>query len=214
MAGRAETLEAINDLLASATIFTSTSADLLATGLLDIAGDRLTFAQLKLLRLVQRQGTLSIGDVAGFLGVSNAAASKAVDRLVRSGVLSRAEGRGDRRTTEVTVTAEGHALLEEFEARTSGLLLKRLAGTDLRQLRDLSGSLDRLSLSLSAGGDEEARVCFRCGLYFREDCLLRTLTDRECYLHLGSGRRSGESLPAARRVKGGYRGRATTGGIR
>ncbi|MBP1631812.1 MAG: transcriptional regulator, MarR family protein [Acidobacteria bacterium] len=213
MAGRAETLEAINDLLASATIFTSTSADLLATGLLGIAGDRLTFAQLKLLRLVQRQGTLSIGDVAGFLGVSNAAASKAVDRLVRSGVLSRAEGRGDRRTTEVTVTAEGHALLEQFEARTSGLLLKRLAGADPRRLRDLSGSLDRLSMFLSAG-DEEARVCFRCGLYFREECLLRTLTDRQCYLHLGSGRRSGESLPAARRVKGGYRGRATTGGIR
>ena len=213
MAGRAETLEAINDLLASATIFTSTSADLLATGLLGIAGDRLTFAQLKLLRLVQRQGTLSIGDVAGFLGVSNAAASKAVDRLVRSGVLSRAEGRGDRRTTEVTVTAEGHALLEEFEARTSGLLLKRLAGTDLRQLRDLSGSLDRLSMSLSAGGDEEARVCFRCGLYFREDCLLRTMTDRQCYLHLGAGRVGASGQAAPRRSDRGRRAAATTGGI-
>ena len=87
MARRAETLEAINDLLASATIFTSTSSTLLAAELEELAGDRLTFAQLKLLRLVARQDPLTVGDVAVFLGISNAAASTAVDRLVRAGFL-------------------------------------------------------------------------------------------------------------------------------
>lgn len=199
MARRAETLEAINDLLASATIFTSTSSDLLASELEDLAGDRLTFTQLKLLRLVARQDPLSVGDVAAFLGISNAAASKAVDRLVRAGLLHRAEAMGDRRTTEVSVTPEGRALLEDFEARSATALLRLLAGVSLRQMRDISGGLDRLSLSMAGPVGAGSDVCFRCGLYFRDDCLLRTLADRRCYLHLGSRRRAGETARLERR---------------
>jgi len=204
VARRAETLEAINDLLASATIFTSTSSDLLAAELEGLAGDRLTFTQLRLLRLVARQDRLSVGDVATFLGVSNAAASKAVDRLVRGGFLRRAEAEGDRRTTEVSVTEEGLRLLDGFDARSSAALLRLLSGVTPRQMRDISGGLDRLSLSIS-GSAEPGDVCFRCGLYFRDECLLRTMTDRQCYLHLGAKRRAGKKPRAARRSGAGRR---------
>jgi DNA-binding MarR family transcriptional regulator len=211
--GRSEALEAINDLLASTAIFSTTSSDLLAGVLAEVAGDRLTFAQLKLLRLVERQGRLHIGDVAAFLGISNAAASKAVDRLVRAGLLGRAEAPDDRRATQVSVTADGRALLEDFDTRSSAALLRLLSGAGLRQLRDLTASLDRLSVYLAAGRREQDSLCFRCGLYFRDDCLLRTSTDDRCYLHLGSGRRRGEPAPGARRVGTDDRVRATTGGI-
>ena len=213
MARRTETLEAINDLLASATIFTSTSSDLLAGELEGLAGDRLTFTQLKLLRLVARQDPLTVGDVAAFLGISNAAASKAVERLVRGGFLCRAEAKRDRRTTEVSVTEEGRALLDHFETRSNAALLRLLAGVPLRQMREISGELDRLSLSISGQPESGGNVCFRCGLHFRDDCLLRTMTDRECYLHLGSKRRlggmavaSGGSAPKRRQAG------VTTGG--
>ncbi|MBM3695202.1 MAG: MarR family transcriptional regulator [Actinobacteria bacterium] len=212
MVGRAEALEAINDLLASATIFTSASSDLLAAELERVAGDRLTFTQLRLLRLVDRQFHLAIGDVAAYLGVSSAAASKAVDRLVRSGLLARAESPGDRRATEVSVTSEGQALLAEFEARSSATLLRLLSGVGAPQLRDISGRLDRLSVSLAAGRSGEESLCFRCGLHFREDCLLRAAGDERCYLHLGSGRRGGAPI-AASRPGAADRARATTGGI-
>ena len=214
MVGRAEALEAINDLLASATIFATTSSDLLAAVLAEVAGDRLTFAQLKLLRLVDRQGRLTIGDVAAFLGISNAAASKAVDRLVRAGLLGRAEAPDDRRATEVSVTAEGRALLEEFESRSSAALLRLLSGAGLRAA---PGHCRRASTASRCpwppGAGSEASLCFRCGLYFRDECLLRTSTDDRCYLHLGSGRRRGEPAPGARRAGSGDRVRATTGGI-
>jgi DNA-binding MarR family transcriptional regulator len=211
--GRSEALEAINDLLASTAIFSTTSSDLLAGVLTEVAGERLTFAQLKLLRLVERQGRLNIGDVAAFLGISNAAASKAVDRLVRAGLLGRAEAPDDRRATQVSVTADGRALLEAFDSRSSAALLRLLSGAGLRQLRDLTASLDRLSVYLAAGRREQDSLCFRCGLYFRDECLLRDSTHDRCYLHLGPGRRRGEPAPGARRVGSSDRVRATTGGI-
>jgi len=211
--GRAEALEAINDLLASATIFATASTEVLAAELEKVAGDRLTFTQLKLLRLVDRQGHLTVGDVAAFLGISNAAASKAVDRLVRGGLLGRAEAPGDRRATEVSVTPEGRVLLGEFESRSSAVLLRLLAGVSLPQLRDISGSLDRISTTLAAGSGERGSLCFRCGLYFRDECLLRTSTDSRCYLHLGLGRRGGETPPGARRTRGSDRAKVMTGGI-
>jgi len=211
--GRAETLEAINDLLASATIFTTASSEVLAAALEGVADHRLTFTQLKLLRLVDRQGHLTVGDVAAFLGISNAAASKAVDRLVRGGLLGRAEAPGDRRATEVSVTAEGRALLQQFDERSSAALLKLLSGVAVPQLRDITGGLDRLSVSLIGGSRERKSLCFRCGLYFRDDCLLRTSSDDRCYLHLGSTRRGGESTPGPRRAKPDDRAGTTTGGI-
>lgn len=213
MVGRAETLEAINDLLASATIFTTASSEVLAAALEGVADHRLTFTQLKLLRLVDRQGHLTVGDVAAFLGISNAAASKAVDRLVRGGLLGRAEAPGDRRATEVSVTAEGRALLQQFDERSSAALLKLLSGVAVPQLRDITGGLDRLSVSLIGGSRERKSLCFRCGLYFRDDCLLRTSSDDRCYLHLGSTRRGGESTPGPRRAKPDDRAGTTTGGI-
>ena len=212
MVGRGEALEAINDLLASVTILNAASTQVLSGVLADLAGDQLTFTQLRLLRLVEHQAVLTVGDVANFLGVSNAAASKAVERLVRVGFLRRMEAQGDRRTVEISVTQEGHALLGAFEARSSATLRALLPDVDARRLRDLSERLDRLSVSLSSGGAEQARVCFRCGLYFREECLLRTVADSQCYLHLGTARRR-----AARTVprRGANRDRvgATTGGI-
>jgi DNA-binding MarR family transcriptional regulator len=212
--GRAEALEAINDLLASASVFSTASTEVLAAELEEVAGGRLTFTQLKLLRLVDRQGHLTIGDVAAFLGISNAAASKAVDRLVRSDLLGRAESPGDRRATEVSVTPAGRLLLGEFESRSSAVLLKLLAGVSLPQLRDISGGLDRLSMTLAAESGAGASLCFRCGLYFRDECLLRTSTDNRCYLHLGSRRRGGETPPGARRARRSDRASAMTGGIR
>jgi len=211
VAGRAETLEVIHNLLAGATIFVSSCYELLDAELDAVADHQVTFTQLRLLRLVAHQVSLTIGDVAEFLGISNAAASKAVDRLVRAGFLRRAESADDRRATEVWVTEEGTALLERFDAGSSEMLLKVMAGCDLHHLRELTTGLDRLSVSLVGAQDQARIACFRCGLYFRGDCLLRALTDRRCYLDLGAALEDKES-PLRPRRRPGDRAAATTEG--
>jgi DNA-binding MarR family transcriptional regulator len=185
-AERTETLQAINDLLASASILTSVSNDLMSDQWERLAGDQLTFAQLKLLRLVSRRGSLSVSDVAAFLGVSTAAASKAVDRLTRGGYLNRAPARDDRRVLEVTLTGEARALLGAYDRQTGEALLNRLGEASPAGLHRLAGELSRLAVDL--GTRESEGMCFRCGIYFRDRCLLRDLELGTCYLHLAERR--------------------------
>jgi DNA-binding MarR family transcriptional regulator len=185
-AERTATLQAINDLLASASIFTSVSNELMSSQLERLAGDQLTFAQLKLLRLVGRRGSLSVSDVAAFLGVSTAAASKAVDRLVRGGYLNRAPARGDRRVLDVTLTGEARALLGAYDRLTAEALLEHLGAIPAEELHHLADEMSRLAVELGTRDGEG--VCFRCGIYFRDRCLLRDLQLGTCYLHLAERR--------------------------
>ena len=111
----AERTSIINDFLASMHIFSSAINELMVSQLHDELGGELTIPQLKTLKLIARTETESITEIAAFLGVSNAAASKAVDRLVRRGLVERIESTDDRRATRLSLTVKGTFLLKRYE---------------------------------------------------------------------------------------------------
>src|ERR1035441_4020209 len=95
---RDRSLREIDDFLGSTHVFASAVADIIEQRLLETAAEgQVTPSQMKLLKLVAMTDSYTLGDVASFLRVSNAAASKAVDRLVWRGLLRRTEDRKDRR---------------------------------------------------------------------------------------------------------------------
>jgi DNA-binding MarR family transcriptional regulator len=108
----AHTAELINDFLGSTQVFASSVNNVIEKRLLRKVGPRqLTSSQFKLLKLVGLTDAQLIGDVAAFLGVSNAAASKAVDKLVRQGLLVRNEAQRDRRAIQLSLTASSRRVL-------------------------------------------------------------------------------------------------------
>jgi DNA-binding MarR family transcriptional regulator len=176
---------AVRDLVASATIFASTVNDLMEERLQAVAGGRVTFAQLKVLTLVGRTEAPSVSDIASFLGISTAAASKTVDRLVRAGFLARTAATDDRRTVELSLTRNGARLVSRYEAEADEALSRTLRQASPGEARRTASLLDRLSLMLIEATDGNG-ACFRCGIHFRANCLLRNRSeDRTCYLHLG-----------------------------
>lgn len=198
---------AIDDFLGSAHVFASAVSDVIESGLLrDVAGDQVTVSQLKLLKLVAMTDEQTIGDVALFLGVSNAAASKAVDKLVRRKLLRRAEGETDRRLIHLSLTPASRRLLEAYEqakARKLDGVFRKFSEEDLRRAADL---LDRLSADLvdHSGKDE---MCLQCGIYFRERCLVRQIMKRNCfYKRHKSGHNGSET---AMKVRGTHVPRST-----
>jgi DNA-binding MarR family transcriptional regulator len=180
----AERTAIINDFLASMHIFSSAINELMMAQLGDELGGELTIPQLKLLKLIARTETESISEIATFLCVSNAAASKAVDRLVRRGLVERIESTDDRRATRLSLTVKGTFLLKRYEDvqnRVLEGLFRQFMAEDFVETAEL---LDQLSADLVDQEKAPRELCFRCGIYFREKCLLRNLHERTCYCNL------------------------------
>jgi DNA-binding MarR family transcriptional regulator len=149
-----------------------------------VLGKNYTLSQLKLLKMVARTNTGTISEVAAFLGVSNAAASKAVDRLVRRGLVGRKEKAEDRRAISLSLTEDGYDVLERYEEAQNNTLdglFRKFSPQDLVAAGEL---LDRLSADLVEIGVRPDQLCFRCGIYFRDKCLLKSAHKRACYYHL------------------------------
>ncbi len=174
----------INDFLGSVRILSTTIDEWMEEELKETTKDRVTPSQLRVLKLVARTNARRIGDVADFLAVSNAAASKAVDRLVRRGLVRRAEAASDRRAVELSLTTEGRTLLAQYEAATAQVLQEVFGALPQDKLANTAEFLDQLSTRMVSDGRTREGICLRCGIHFRDRCLLRQTVGRSCYFHL------------------------------
>jgi len=82
----------------------------------------LSNSQLGALMRLYYHGDCPISNIGDNLGITAAAASQMVDRLVQNGLLQREEDPEDRRVKRVTLTTNGKALVQEgVEARMKWL---------------------------------------------------------------------------------------------
>jgi len=176
--------QALQDFLGSTQIFTSVVNDLMEEQLRGVNDDGVTFSQLKLLKMVSLTEGYSVSNVAQFLGVSTAAASRAVDRLVRRGLVDRTVSADDRRAVRLSLTDEGEALLATYDGAAHRALAQIFGDVPAEQMRQVGDLLDRLSLVIVERADGRDEVCFRCGIHFRHRCLLRQRRSRGCFFHV------------------------------
>lgn len=76
----------------------------------------LSLSQLSTLFRIYHSKACGVSAIGDHLGVTNAAASQMVDRLVQLGLLERSEDPQDRRVRQLTLTAEGKKVVEESMA--------------------------------------------------------------------------------------------------
>jgi len=73
----------------------------------------LSFSQINILMRLFHGGCAGVSEIGDQLGVTNAAASQAVDRLVQLGLIERTEDPEDRRAKRLALTQKGRALIEK-----------------------------------------------------------------------------------------------------
>jgi DNA-binding MarR family transcriptional regulator len=186
-----------HDFLGSAHVFASAVEQIVERKLLEeIAGRHLTLSQFKLLKMVALTEARTISDVALFLGVSNAAASKSVDKLVRRKLLRRAEGQPDRREIRLSLTESSRRLLAAYEEKKERKLSELFHGFPEDELRRTARLLDRLSAGLVDHHASADETCLQCGIYFRDDCLVKRLVGRHCFFERGQDNRQPSGLLA------------------
>ena len=72
----------------------------------------LSFPHINVLMRLFHEGNSGVSEIGEQLGVSNAAASQTVDRLVQLGMIRRTEDPDDRRAKRLKLTSKGRALIE------------------------------------------------------------------------------------------------------
>jgi DNA-binding MarR family transcriptional regulator len=122
-------------------------ADLSAT----IQQHDLTPAQLSTLFRLRAQGTLGVSMIANQLGLSSGTASHLVERLIGRALVVRTEHPTDRRGREISLSPDGQAFLEHFDAQLDTALGKLTHGVPDALLERLTGVLDEVLPYLDRG---------------------------------------------------------------
>jgi MarR family transcriptional regulator, transcriptional regulator for hemolysin len=172
----------VTDFVGSAHLFSSALTDVLQARLLREAGGAgLSLSKLKLLQLLAVARTQTVGELSAFLGVSAAAASKMVEKLVQSGWLNRAAGTRDRRAAHVSLTQQSQKLLAVYESIRQQNLPEIFRKASPRQLRALARLMDQITVEILNHSARAGDICLHCGIYFRDKCLVRDLDGRTCF---------------------------------
>merc|ERR1711969_208551 len=103
---------------------------------------------------IKTAGPQSIAAIASEVELTQTAASRMVDRLVRAGLLDRAENPGDRRQKLVTLTDKGAALLAELPAITMQSYEEVLSPVSNELVGRLAGPMAELCRLLPEGPGE------------------------------------------------------------
>ncbi|HTX93000.1 MAG TPA: MarR family winged helix-turn-helix transcriptional regulator [Anaerolineales bacterium] len=73
----------------------------------------LSFSQINILMRLHHGGKCGVTEIGERLGITNAAASQSIDRLVVQGLIERTEDPEDRRAKQLALTQKGRTLVEQ-----------------------------------------------------------------------------------------------------
>ena len=104
----------------------------------------LSLAQFNLIVTVRNQGTVTLSELAGMLGVSPPSVSVMVERLVERGMLVRERSSRDRRKVIIRVSPDEEHHIAEIEERIVATFVKLLEELGPETARQWSGVLEQV----------------------------------------------------------------------
>jgi DNA-binding MarR family transcriptional regulator len=113
------------------------------------AGSDLSPSQTSALAAVDRHGPLTPSELAACERIQRPTATRVLARLEEAGWVTRAADPEDRRSSLVSITPEGRALLEKLRTRKDAFLAQRLAKLDAEELATLERAADILERVLA-----------------------------------------------------------------
>ena len=110
----------------------------------------LTRAQLRILTLLQQEGSAAVGQIAAYLGVTLPSVTATVDRLVQQELVSREDDPNDRRRVINRLTPNGATLLERLQEGRRARLVSALGKLTPAELESLASALTPFERALKA----------------------------------------------------------------
>jgi DNA-binding MarR family transcriptional regulator len=162
-------------------------------------------SRIQLLMSLARLGSRPLRQLALLLGLSEPAASQAVDALVREKLLARTPDLHDRRALQLVVTPAGEVAVRAIERAQMHRVALAMSELDLDddQWRQVCGVFEALAAALSAGEKPFVEHCLHCETYPKGGCVLDGVPATCRYrASLRNKHRSKEARPAWSREQG------------
>jgi DNA-binding MarR family transcriptional regulator len=115
-------------------------------------GHNASLATIAALMDLNRRGDQSVSQLARQIGLSLAATSQLIERLVQERLVTRKQSAVDRRRKEVALTTAGRRLLTRMDGTYSEAAERALAHVPPRVLRDLESALAAVTAYAEQGG--------------------------------------------------------------
>ncbi len=174
--------ELANDLLRHFHVFSHAIQSVLQNSVAaSVSGGTLSFRQVSLLVLISSKGGHLVGDIVHFLGVSYAAASQTVDKLVKMNLLTLESDPRDRRVKRISVTEKGARIAHQFQEEQNRRIQHLMSQYDPETLKRLSDGLaDMATILMTAQNEKDQPVCLQCGIFDVHGCVLDGETEASC----------------------------------
>ena len=155
---RSELLERVSmDLLSIPPLIFRALRRKIARTTLSEADLNITPHHFEILRLLDEEGTLHASEIGERLQIAKAQMTKLIDRLVALNIVERKIDPSDRRTYNITLTAESRAILEDHERRASKAVREIMSSLSDNELDNLSLSFRHLrDVLLESAGDNRS----------------------------------------------------------
>ena len=192
---RSEGLRLFAGFLGSARFLAEAAERLLARQLATVADEEqgLSLTHVKLLTMVRWSDRETVSDLALYLGVTAAAASKSVDRLVHRGLVRRHTSPGDRRVHLLALTDAGRRFLEAYDAAVQRALQRLFGAFVTPELVAAQDVMDRIAVAIAEGQGPPVEPCSSCALFRRDPCGVGAVLERRCFFE--------ERMPASKGVE-------------
>ena len=132
--------------------------------LVEVRDEQITQVQLACIRYVSLHTEPSVGTIADGLAISDAAAAKLIDRLVKKKILTREEDQQDRRVLKIKLTSIGKKLYTEvcnIEEQALNEIIARMSQADIVALETGLGAFLDAALVTP---EQIEQICLHCGL--------------------------------------------------
>jgi len=149
----------------------------------EIKPEHLSKTQFSILRILSVAGTHTVSELAEILHISRAAASKNVDKLVRTKLVSRQIIEKDRRIVEVSLLDAGYKIVELYEQLYLKKQVEALAEFSNEEKEKFTKLLGKyLTQCLKNEFNVEA-ICMKCKGNISDDCLVSEF-NKNCRYYL------------------------------
>ncbi|MBN2186921.1 MAG: MarR family transcriptional regulator [Dehalococcoidia bacterium] len=139
---------AVDLLSLSPLIFRGIRRKLIKTALANIDVD-ITPLHFEIMAILKEAGTLHVAEIGERLQIARAQMTHLIDKLVDLSIVERKMDIADRRTINITLTAQGRVFLEEHKNRLMSTIVETMSCLTDEELEDLANMLRKLRDILS-----------------------------------------------------------------